>query len=86
MAKKLLKFEDDPIMFLNFTVLEHNGRLIEKAIKTLEQFIGQEKTWIWIETPSGEQIMLKDGYKIRYAMAIAGKKRSDNALLLLVDH
>lgn len=45
-------------------VLMHNGSLITKAEKILQEAVESENTLVWIELPDGSTINLKPGFKI----------------------
>lgn len=47
------------------TALMHNGSLINKAEKILQEAVESENTWVWIELTNGSEIRLEPGFKIK---------------------
>lgn len=45
--------------------LMHNGGLISKAERILQEAVESENTWVWIELPNGSTIKLEPGFKIK---------------------
>lgn len=54
--------------------LMHNGSLINKAEKILQEAVESENTWVWVELSNGSMIKLEPGFKIRSVeVAYCGK-------------
>lgn len=47
------------------THLAHNGDLISKAERILQETVLNQNAWVWIELPDGSTIRLKPGFKIK---------------------
>ena len=61
---------DSKISVGAMAALMHNGNLISKAEKILQEAVEDENTWVWIELPDGSTMNLKPGFKIN-SMEIA---------------
>ena len=55
---------DQTICVGAMAALMHNGSLISKAEKILQEAVEDENTWVWIELPDGNKIKLEPGFKI----------------------
>lgn len=49
------------------SVMNHNAAVLKSATNTLEDFLERENSYIWIEKPDGEQIVLEKGWKFHTA-------------------
>lgn len=56
---------ENTISIGTMTALMHNGSLISKAERILQEAVESENTWVWIELPDGSTIKLESGFKIR---------------------
>ena len=59
--------EESNRLLIGFSALNHNANLCKKAAGILEDFANADHTYVWIEKPSGETIMLEKGWKIKTA-------------------
>lgn len=56
---------DNVISIGAMTALMHNGSLIDKAEKILQEAVESENTWVWVELSNGSTIKLEPGFKIK---------------------
>lgn len=50
-----------------FAVAIHNGNLYQEAVNLLNDNIGEKGFYLWVELPSGEQMVIPKGSKLKFA-------------------
>ena len=51
---------------LAFSVAIHNGNLYQNAVNLLNDNIGKDGFYLWVELPNGEQIVIPKGSKLKF--------------------
>lgn len=49
-----------------FAVAIHNGNLFQKAVNLLNDNIGEDSFYLWVELPNGEQMVIPKGSKLKF--------------------
>ena len=49
-----------------FSVAIHNGNLYQNAVNLLNDNIGEDGFYLWVELPNGEQIVIPKGSKLKF--------------------
>lgn len=50
-----------------FSVAIHNGNLYQEAVGLLNDHIGEDGFYLWVELPNGEKMAISKGSKLKFA-------------------
>lgn len=50
-----------------FAVAIHNGNLFREAVNLLNDNIGEDGFYLWVELPNGEKMVIPKGSKLKFA-------------------
>lgn len=62
---------------LAFSVAIHNGNLYQRAVNLLNDNIGEDGFYLWVELPNGEQMVIPKGSKLKFANITPAIKSKD---------